>query len=263
MIFKRIMEKLNKLTIGEKVQLMIAIILTLAFVVSVPVLAWFSNQRRIATMARINSPAKLSIRSGYSEEIINFKMSGIDVGEGSVSGHKDFVFCVEGEDVTAYNIQIARTTNINFTYTLYKAHSVDVSKKQDTDVEYTDENDVVRYYRIAEQFQDIEGSPAYGGYINSNNAVRIIGTTNYTEKSYEASDHRQIYAEPLYWQTKSPILAKGKDSDNVSYDEYNAFYDKSVDNKFLNFYILRVSWGAGDVSNDKETDLIYITAQVY
>ena len=261
MVVKKLKDKLNKLSAGQWVQLAVAFILTVAVIIAIPVYAWFAHQRQVATMARINSPAKLEIKSGYAEDIINFKVSGINV---ETATYKDFVFCVEGEDVTAYNLQIARTTNIDFTYTLYKAHSVSEADMISTDVAYEDTSKTWRYYRAYDEFRDVEGSAAYGGYINADSsASRIMGTNQYSEKSYDAGDVLQYYAEPVYWQTKSPVIAKATDASGSSFDEYSSFYNKAEENKFLNFYILRVSWSAGALSNDKETDLIYITAQVY
>ena len=262
MAIKSIKKQWNKFRTNEKIQIASALILTLVIIIAIPVLAWFAHQRRIATMARINSPAKLSIKSGYAEDIINFKVAGINVEKGN---SKDFVFCVEGEDVSSYDIQIARTTNINFEYTLYKAHSVATGSEVATDVLYEDSNKTARYYRKSDVCLDDATARAYGGYINKNENItqRRIGTNLYSEKSYNTGDSLQRYAEPLYWQTKSPIIAKATDSAGVSFDEYNSFYHKSDENKFLNFYILHVSWSSGEVANDKETDIIYITAQVY
>ena len=261
---RNLVKQLNRLRTSDKVQLAVAFFLTAVIVISIPVLAWFAYQRRIATVAKINSPAKLSIKSGYAEDIINFKVSGINVGNGETAGYRDFVFCVEGEDVSSYNLQIARTTNINFNYTLYKAHSVAPGSEIATDVLYEDSNKIDRYYRCFDEFVDNSQSAAYGGYINKNDAItqRNIGTNHYSEKSYELTDSLQRYAEPIYWQTKSPVVAKDTDASGGSFDEYESFYHKVDENKFLNFYVLRVSWNAGAVSNDKETDLIYITAQV-
>lgn len=213
-------------------------------------------------MAKVNSPAKLSIKSGYNEDIIQFEMSGIDVGNGSEDGSQDFVFCVEGEDVSRYNLQIAHTTNIPFTYTLYRAHSDNAGT-----VEYKDKDQVPHYYTKAAKFVDSDNPNAYGGYINAVEVDgRLIANSNYTEKSYTDSNysdgngknHVQYYAEPLYWQSKASIQAKAMDG-SIAYNEYTG-----EENKFLNYYVLEVSWDAGDFpeGNDKETDLIYITAQV-
>lgn len=266
---KKLKEKFNKLEKSKKIQLIAAILLTVAVIIAMPTLAWFSYQRQIATMAKINSPAKLTIKSGHNEDIIQFQMSGIDVGDGKTAGSKPFVFCVEGEDIETYNLQIAHTTNIPFTYSLYKAHS--------------DENGVIDYegvdgtyhYSLAEQFMD-DASYAtrgvYGGYINdSGNEKRIIADGNYAEKSYDDADyntigsgnqkHIQRYAEPIYWQTKEAVHSNGTDTNSVRYNEFPL---DDPDHRFLNYYVLMVNWDANTFpeGNDKETDLIYITAQV-
>lgn len=255
---------LLKLSKKDKIQLIAAGVLTLAFLIVIPTYAWFSNRRQVATMAKINSPAKLSIKSGNVDDIIQFELADIDVGNGSTAGSKDFVFCVEGEDVSRYNIQIAHTTNINFTYTLYRAHS-----DSNGLVVYKDADLNVHRYSKAAKFVDSDNPNAYGGYIN---AVvqdgRLMANSAYTEKSYSDSNysdgsgnnHVQRYAEPLYWQTKSSIQARAYDG-STPYDEYVAV---GSENKFLNYFVLEVSWEAGDIpeGNYKETDLIYITAQV-
>ena len=264
---KKLNEKFNSLKKSKKIQLIIAALLTAAVLIAAPTLAWFSYQRQIATMAKINSPAKLAIKAGHDEDIIQFEMNGINVGSDNLGGSEYFVFCVEGEDISTYNLQIAHTTNIPFTYTLYKAHE---SVSGTVDYEGADDT---YHYALAEQFYDNSSYAArgvYGGYINdSGNANRTIADSNYTEKSYNASDytaldngtHVQRYAEPIYWQTKESIHSDWVDNNDVQYNAYGA---DDPDNRFLNYYVLRVSWTAGSFSegNDKETDLIYITAQV-
>ena len=192
-------------------------------------------------MAKVDSPAKLSLKAGAREDIINFKMAGIDVTKGN---SKDFVFCVEGEDISFYNIQLAHTTNINFTYTIYQA------KEAETGVEYvraSDSNPV--YYQKA-------GKPLSGDFVNDTydeKSGRNVGNTQYEDQSYKNGtnpDQRQKFAEPLYWQTDPAIEAND--------DDYDADDDER---SFINYYVLEVTWG-NDVKNDKETDMVYLTAQV-
>lgn len=238
----------------DKIMSACALFMSVTVIVSTFTSAWLSHQKKIATMAKINSPAKLSLKSGAGEDIIQFKMAGIDTESGN---YKDFVFGVEGEDISTYNIQIAHTTNINFTYTVYQATpDINYDPASDTGgVEYITANRESVYYRPA-------GTPLVGAYVNDDSEIftisgdqveRKIGTTAYDDPSYINSgtpDSRQKYAEPLYWQTTTAITADG-----TAYDIDN--HERS----FQNYYVLRVSWGS-DVRNDKETDLIYITAQV-
>ena len=257
---KNYIAEYRKLPKNKKIQLSFAVLLSAAIIVSFPVYAWFSNQRQVATVARINSPAKLSIKSGKAEDIAQFKLAGINVGDDKTSGSKDYVFCVEGEDNFNYAIQIAHTTNIDFTYKLYRAHTGIYNGGYGIAL-YTDLNGDEISYTKAEE--------VLGGYINLTTdtlSARKIGTDSYSEKSYDTGDSRQMFAEPLYWQSDSaqPLYAKEYDnsiSPSVSFDEYSSIYNISAENKFLNFYVLEVSWEA-KLTNDKETDLIYITAQV-
>ena len=255
-------QKFKDLPKPKKIQLIIATVLSASVMVALPVFAWFSNGRQAATVAKINSPAKLAIKAGKAEDIIQFKLSGINVGDGKTSGSQNFVFCVEGEDISSYNLQLAHTTNIDFTYTLYKAHT-----DANGDVIYTDSESHIQKYAKAFEF-----TTAYGDYINlaiDEASGRKVGVDNYTIKSYEDGEDYQKFAQPLYWQTKNPIDANAVDDlgtadedDDVPYNEYNSVYGVDVSEKFLNFYVLEVSWDAYKVSNDKETDILYITAQV-
>lgn len=264
---KKLREKFDSLSNTKKAQAILAAILTASIVASLPVLAWFTHQRKVATVAKINSPATLVINAGKAEDIAQFKIPALDVGEGENAGSERFVFGVEGEDVSSYKLQLARTTNLKLTYTLYRAHTDSNATAKDINhAEYIDVSGAKVYYVKAENLTATNGT-----YINLDDQTvsgRSVGSTNYVdqngEKSYNNADKRQRFAEPLYWQTTNPLQAKAVDADanDVSYDEYEAVYGKKEDKKFLNFYILEVSWNAGDVTNDKETDIVYITAQV-
>ena len=66
------MDRILKSAKSKKIQLIISIMLTMMAVIAFPVLAWFTSERKVATVAKVNTPAKLSIRSGASEDIIQF-----------------------------------------------------------------------------------------------------------------------------------------------------------------------------------------------
>ena len=232
----KVLNAFKKLSTINKIKFILAIVLTAAVVISVPVLAWFTYQKQMATMAKIDSPAKLSLLSGAGEDIIRFKMSDIDVTQGT---EESFVFCVEGADISQYNLQLAHTTNIKFSYEIYQA-----IEDPEGEVKYTKEdgNDV-RYKKAATKL-DLRA-------VNEENYKgRKIGTATYDEPSYKLGDARQKFAEPLYWQTFTPITADG------------GTYDADPEPRsFQNYYVLRVYWPEG-IKNDKETDMIYLTAQV-
>lgn len=51
-----IIKKYKSLSLKMKIQLITALLLTLAIIVSIPTLAWFNHQRQIAELQRIKSP---------------------------------------------------------------------------------------------------------------------------------------------------------------------------------------------------------------
>ena len=222
----------------DKVKVVLAATMTAAFLAAAPAVAWFANQKRLATMAKIDSPSKLSLKAGAGDDIIQFKMSGIDIRDGSP---QDFIFCVEGEDISKYKLQLAHTTNINFSYSIYKA------KEAETGIPYVPlEGDTIYYKKQGDAIPISSVNGTADTY-----SSRTLGTDSYEEPSYKSTDKRQRFAEPLYWQTNEAIIANDADYDELDDD----------DSAFRNYYVLEVSWGA-DVTNNKETDMIYLTAQV-
>ena len=55
-------EKYKELSAKEKIKLVVAFTMTIIVLISAPTLAWFSRQKQMATMARVDSPAKLSLK---------------------------------------------------------------------------------------------------------------------------------------------------------------------------------------------------------
>ncbi len=143
---KRISKAIKKLSTKQKVQLIAALIVTVALFSTATSLAWFSYQRRIAKVMKIDSPNVLYLNSAHREDAINFEVKGINAEEKIVddynnavlydnSGnvdmengekknitHKDYVFNVTGEAVDTFTIQLAYTTNNPFSYELYAAN---------------------------------------------------------------------------------------------------------------------------------------------
>lgn len=140
---------------GKGKRLLIAFAMTaLIFAGSATAYAWFTYQRRLTTITKINAPTALIIGAGQKESSQN-----IDIGEINVedeAGKKDFVFSVySDESVSNYKLQIAHTTNIDFTYTVFPAQE----QQGSGDVEYVDEYGTAHYYSKS-------GSAASGKYLN-------------------------------------------------------------------------------------------------
>lgn len=192
--------------------------------------AWFTNQRRLATITKVNSPSALVIGAGAKESSLNIDMGGIDVED--EAGKKGFVFCVySDESVESYKLQLAHTTNIDFVYTIYSADE-HISDPGGDRVEYVDEGGNSHFYTK-------KGTALQGSYLNPNGK---IADNSLHDKSYGNYNKVQKNAEPLYWQTSSVIQPT---NNNLS--------------GFVDYYILEVSWNE-DVINNKETDMIYLTA---
>ena len=139
--------------------------------------------------------------------------------------YKDIVFCVYStKPDQSYNIQLAHTTNIGFTYTIYKASLA----PSDGEVSYLKE----RYKK---------GNELAGNYLNKGG--NGYATNKYHETTYATYTKVQAAAEPLYWRTTNKETLPG-----------------SVHNgNYINYYILHISWDK-DVQDNKETDMVYLMA---
>lgn len=271
------LEKIKQLNGRQKTEFIIASALTAAFMIALPVYAWFSSNRNLETITKIKEPGEIIIRAGKrtgeteADPIVNFEMKDLDI-EAIISDHKpqQFVFSVlPGDYNLGYDIQLAHTTNIPFTYTLYKATMPDTSGMTDAQIKThldagtwavytprTDKNDKTYYQKGAALGMTVlnaDDGASYG---------RVIAKQNDTDDShksysqtYDEGDDPEIYAVPIYAQTVDPITHSSDSTDDYDY------------------FILELSWDAtaniadeypfadwNDGKNNKETDMIYITA---
>lgn len=228
---KSIFGKFRKLEKKKKLQLVIAVSISVVLLVALPVYAWFTHKRSIALTTKINAPTQLYITAGNKESVANLEMADIDVENGS---YKDFVFGIGGADVQQYQIQLAHTTNIPFEYEIYRAKSVSETEKSAEDVVYVSDSDGTFYY-------DKSGdSPISGKYLNRD-GTEILANSTLHEKSYDSYGNVQKNSEALYWQ-----------SDGLSVND--------AENPFCDYFIIRVKWN-DKVQNNKETDMVYLTVQ--
>lgn len=209
----------------------------------IPVLAWFYFQKSLLTVTKINEPNPLKIGAGDAKDITQLELSNIDVSE---SPHeKKVVFCVYSRNEgIQYNLQLAHTTNIGFTYEIYPATKGGSGTTQSqTGVESVEYLGQTYYYDPDTRVSGI--------YLNKDSPDSTIAMKDgeYHNKTY-ASDNGNSYtnvqknAEPLYWKT-SEVLKLPVDTDNSYY---------------INYFVLRISWG-DTVQNNKETDMVYLMAE--
>lgn len=246
--FKAVYHSLSRL---QRIEFIAASVITMLLFIAVPVYSWFAFSDRLETLTRILTPESLDIRAGNKDPIENFDLTDIDIESLQEGGTKSYVFCVKtGELGSLYDIQLAYTTNIPFTYTLYRAE--ETSDPSEVDVIYApiaDETDQTMYKKngSALNLQILNGdttSESYYGRLLAKNS------DGYFNKTYDAEDDGtpEIYAIPLYSQVT--IAAENAND-----------YD---------FFILELSWNESASStafnkwnkatNNKETDMIYISA---
>lgn len=251
-------ESKNKISRRLTALRIILLALLLAVYAAMPVYAWFARNRLGAGVAKIDDPTSIYINAANKEDIRFLYMSGVDLENGETSNDpqyagkkfKDFVFCVRGSDVQAYKLQLAYTTNNQFEFELFHATKAtgDVPQGAVAVVDYETHPD-----RIAQKYYAAPGVTAITGhFLNrlspSDEILAISDTSNdYERMTYgtygDTAGHVNKYAYPLYWQTVNAI-------DTVS-DENGEFCD---------YYVLRVIWSNAR-RNDKETDIIYISAR--
>ena len=213
---------------------LIAAVVALVALVAIPTYAWLSNQKTLKTVTEVNVPNELRLGAGHLQAVAELDLSNIDVS-GSAQ-HFDLVFCVHsnGTAFRDYILQLAHTTNIGFTYTIYPA-------KKDDSGPY-----MLTYLGNTYSF-DPTGAPLSGSYLNQDGQDITIAdpTDPCHDKTYAALSGTGVYgevhqnAEPLYWKSRT---VQPESSNQIDY------------------YVLHISWDS-TVQNDKETDLVYLMAE--
>ena len=202
-----------------------AVVSAALVLLAVPVLAWLYMQRSMETITEIKKPEILSIKAGDMQDIEKLELGTIDV---SGDQSKDVVFCVySAEAGKRYYLQLAHTTNIGFTYSIYKASA----PNEGSDITY-----------LGKQYK--KGDLLSGRYLNRADDGKHA-TKDYHKTTYGEYDKVQQAAEPLYWKSKAQ--EKLPETKNAN-DEF-----------YVNYYILHISWDE-TVQNNKETDMIYLMA---
>ena len=273
--FDGLAESFKKLKRIQKIELAAALFLTVAAVIGVPTYAWFNYQKGLAELLLIKSPDLLYITSANAEAVKNFDMSGINVEAtkvvNGVEEHvtsKMFPFCVAGDYVPDFTLQLAHTSNNPFKYeifegTVYLTEAAAQASGNDY-VEYNVTYDLsgisvdglsrdsvtagdILYIAKGSSLQT--GSAANtagftGRYLNMSNDNRTA-TTKYLEECYGDYSIYTNYELPLYWQCSSiPSV-----DDPLNHG-----------NTFFKTFIIEVSWDADEARNNKETDIVYLMA---
>ena len=222
------------------------------------VYAWFFYKRQLETLTWIKTPIRLEIGSGNNHDIAYLDMGSIDADTQDHS--MNYVFCVYGEPIDMYSLQLAYTTNIPFYYEVYRAQ-LSTSEQTTSDnivtvpFTYTDNSG-----EHTENFTyDKSSTPVISAKpLNQMTATEITKHQSHNlsygdENGQNAVDSSKVQknAEPLYWLASENNL----DMLNPKNKGKNAFGGDC----FCDYFVLRVYWDENTVSNDKETDMVYLT----
>ena len=240
-----------KITYLKKSLWFSAILLVLALCVAIPSFAWF-YRAVISAYAPISSHESLYIGAGHIaidvendvfdpevtlEDVRYLYLNGIDATD-TEHEYQDFVFCVYGKSISKFKLQLAYTTNNQFTYEIYAANEASVDSTGAVKYITHDETSPQTYYYKA------TGEAITGTYMNRtvDGGETIADSSKHTATygSYSSSKVNR-YAEPIYWQTDSTITGN---SSHI----------------FVKYFILRV-WKGDKTVNDRETDVICIAAK--
>jgi hypothetical protein len=216
--------------------------------------SWILNQKKLLTATWIKTPIVLTIGSGNNHDIKYLDMGDIDVKSES---SKDYVICVYGTPVDNYSLQLAYTTNIAFNYEIYRASETTDTANAILST-YTDEKGITykEYFKIS----DTDTKPIISaksltelssGEIQAHQSHHMSYGDEEGENAVDA-EKVQSNAEPLYW------LAEEDGTNVLKPKNHVELGDGTV--AFLDYFIIRVSWNPDKVENDKETDIVYLTA---
>ena len=242
-----------------KIRLLLSLLVCISVLISGVSLAWLYVSRNLDNLGMIKAPVRLELRAGALESVEQFDLGEIDVT--SPERSQSYVFAVYGDKGSQYKIQLAYTTNIPFTYEVYTAKQYETEESGNAAEEKTAAD-------VAYRSQEGSGGKTYYYYkktkvpyqlVNANGTV-AKATGDYHNLTYGtgvsdtgAYSHVQEHAEPMYWQSEQ-MYTLGREAESI----------QLVAPLAAEYYILTVSWTeeqitSGQIANNKETDMIYIT----
>lgn len=244
--------------IKKKTMLLFTLAATGLILVGVIVYAWFFYKRQLDTLTWIKTPIRLEIGSGNNHDIAYLDMGSIDAD--TTEHSMNYVFCVYGEPIDMYSLQLAYTTNIPFYYEVYRAQlstSEQTTSGNIVNVPFTYTDNSGEH---TENFTyDKSSTPVISAKpLSKMDEAEITKHQSHNlsygdENGQNAVDRSRVQknAEPLYWLANENNL----DVLNPKNKGKNAFGGDC----FCDYFVLHVSWKPNTVSNDKETDMVYLT----
>lgn len=266
----KFIKKFKQLETRKKLEVIISAILTVTLMVALPVYAWFASNKNLETITKIKEPGEIIIRAGKrggqteADSIVNFEMKDIDIESIAEGKPQRFVFSVmPGDYNLGYKIQLAHTTNIPFVYTLYKAEATDTTGMTETQLAQLTIYSPIDNKSDKTYYQTV-GSALTMNPLNEDDASTVgrkIAKQNDTgdgyksySQTYNGSDTPEVYAVPVYLQSGKQTHS-GDSADKYDYYILELSWDTSAN--ISDNYAFK-DWNTG--KNNKETDIIYITA---
>ncbi|MCR5461069.1 MAG: hypothetical protein K6F51_14440 [Acetatifactor sp.] len=257
---KKLKQYFLQLKMIRRVELVLSILCTVFLLVIFPAFAWFSYVNRMETMTKIKEPDNLDIKAGNFDQIINFEIRDVDIEKMVETGVSEYrVFSVSaGDYMISYYLQLAHTTNIPFTYKIYRATRLDeAGDGSGVTVQYhpLDNADAVTEYQFDPAVDEITLTLKNGDASNESHFGRTLamrGEDTYYKRTYAENDDPEIYAVPLYYESERIIPTQKEKGDH-------------------DYFVLEIGW-AGSPSdetgfkewnkavNNKETDIVLLTA---
>ena len=233
-------KKKRKLILSGAALVISALLLAISY-------AWFCTQREMTTAAWIKAPIVLDIRAGNNQDIKYLDMGDIEVGEGK-AGSKDYVFCVYGKPVDNYSLQLAYTTNIAFHYDVYRA---DLKADGSGKVTFESPDNRATF--------DIVGNPVISGLSMNEIKEKKESPAKYQSHALSYGDEKKenIVASNKVQANNEPLYFLAEENGVKVMKPRNILKNNK---DFLDYYVIRVSWKEGEVHEDKETDIVYLTA---
>lgn len=225
----------------QMIQLAVSVVVLSVALMVIPTFSWLYYQRNLEARSRVNRPNALAIGAGDARAISELELSDIDTTDGD---YKDIVFCVYSAYQNGYQLQLAHTTNIGFTYTIYPAQKGTSSSAENIQVEY-----------LGKDYFFSKDTVLPGNYLNQDGeqTTAIKNDDNlYYKETYDKLEQTgtpysnvRTNAVPMYWKTTSK-------------QEFPETKDEIGD--YINYYVLRIQWNEG-IWNNKETDMVYLVAE--
>ena len=271
-LMKKICKGFKNLDRMQKAEVVIASMLTVLLFVGFPALAWFAHSTNLKTITKVKDPGEIVIRAGKSDQneadadpAVNFELKDINIENIAKGETERHVFSVKPGDYNPqYDLILAHTTNIPFVYTIYKAEYVDSAAL--SEMSEADKKDKIAVYTPIGETVEVNykkvGTALSMSVLNDDSAsattygrtLALRSGTHY-DYTYITGDDPEVYAVPIYSKTTYPISHPENSADTYDYFILEITWDSSANTtdgfKYSN-------WNEAD--NNKETDMIYITA---